>query len=271
MDRLDTDIQILNMNGGRRHAKIRDYMKREAIFQPYVEKTPDYFCFFLDVDFKNQIFETFTNEEKQSMIDSWLPKEERWIAVCTEWKGFHIIFSNIHCTKDSAKKLFQSLKDPHNVLDPSVYNTGLRILFAPKKYEKRHYIPFQKRVGDQIFNLEEKVYPEFFITLKEKVEPKQSLTHVPQRPKSSRIRIKKTEQGKIFMYTYEQNCRNLKTGVHRSNYIYYEIKGKYKYQRCWCSCLTKENRKNGFCKNFVSDPIPLGWKEEKQLQLHLKN
>ena len=41
MSRLDTDIQILNMNGGKRNAKIRDYMKKEAVYPPYVEKTPD--------------------------------------------------------------------------------------------------------------------------------------------------------------------------------------------------------------------------------------
>lgn len=270
MIRIDTDIQILNMNGGKRNAKIRDYMKKEAVYQPYVEKTPDYFSFFLDVDFKKSS-KFVTQEQKLNCIDLWFPEQERWIAVCTEWKGFHIIFPNLPCTKESALQLFSTLQNPDNILDASVYKTGLRILFAPKPNEHRCYVPYQKRTGNVVEVLEEKMYPEFFITqpLPDAVKQKQQLTHVPRRV-NSKVTFKKSGD-RIFMYTYERNCRNLKQGVHRSNHIYYEIKGKNKYQRCWCDCETKENRKHGYCKNFISDPIPIGWKEAKQIELYLKN
>ena len=263
---LNIPVVMLNMNGGIQHAKIKDYMRKEAIIQPYVEKTPEYFSFFLDVDFKKT---ELSLPQKLSLLDLWLPEEERWIARCTEWKGFHVIFPNISCSKEEALSLFQTLPNPHNVLDASVYRSGLRILFAPKPNEPRWYIPYEKRTKECIISLEEKMYPEFFITKYQPDNLKQHLCSTPKRT-TTRNKIQVRRDGTMILLTYERECRNLKSGVHRSNHIYYEIKGNFKYQRCWCRCETKENRKYGYCKSYRSEPIPIGWKEKKQLLQNFK-
>ena len=262
---LEIPLVMLNMNGGIQHARIKDYMKKEAIIQPYVEKTPEYFSFFLDVDFKKV---DLSIAQKISLLDLWLPEEERWIARCTEWKGFHIVFPNRACSRAEAIALFETLPNPHNVLDASVYKTGLRILFAPKPKEPRWYIPYEKRTKETRDALEQKVYPEFFITKPQPNNQKAQLISVPKR-RSTRNKLQRRSDGTLILLTYERECRNLKTGIHRSNHIYYEIKGNFKYQRCWCRCDTKENRKYGYCRNYRSEAIPIGWKEKKLLEQQL--
>ena len=54
-------------------------------------------------------------------------------------------------------------------------------------------------------------------------------------------------------------CLNNRKGSHKSNNIYFYIDRKTSRmtQRCYCSCQTTENRKNGKCEDFVSEPIQL--------------
>lgn len=60
-------------------------------------------------------------------------------------------------------------------------------------------------------------------------------------------------------------CLNNRKGNHKSNNIYFYIERTAITQRCFCSCQTTENRKNGKCENYSSEPIPLTTKLEKSL------
>lgn len=60
-------------------------------------------------------------------------------------------------------------------------------------------------------------------------------------------------------------CLNNRKGSHRSNSIYFFIEQGAMYQRCYCSCQTTENRKNGQCDQFSSEPIPLPVKLDRIL------
>jgi len=60
-------------------------------------------------------------------------------------------------------------------------------------------------------------------------------------------------------------CLNNRKGSHRSNSIYFFIEQGAMYQRCYCSCQTIENRKNGQCDSFSSEPIPLPMKLDRIL------
>ena len=55
----------------------------------------------------------------------------------------------------------------------------------------------------------------------------------------------------------QRYCLNNRNGNHKSNSIYFFIQKGVVVQRCYCTCQTTENRKNGLCKEFSSKEIPL--------------
>jgi hypothetical protein len=63
----------------------------------------------------------------------------------------------------------------------------------------------------------------------------------------------------------QRYCLNNRKGNHKSNNIYFYVERNHITQRCFCSCQTTENRKNGKCEDFVSETIPLTTKLEKVL------
>jgi hypothetical protein len=256
-------IEILNMEGGRFYGTTESIVGNKIpLRQSYVEKTPNKFKFFLDVDIKEKEF-------RESMIDEWLPKEEAWIAKCSKNKGYHIIFENLICnSKEEAIKIFNKLKNINNVLDKQVYYTGLRMIHAPKKEEQRFYEPYKVRRDKKYEDLDKtKWYKEFFITMEDNMinfsikRPKGRTTNLPYN-----IYKKVEKKAKTYFYSKNRNCGNLIKGEHRSNFIYYElVKGKKLVQRCWCSCNTTENRRNGLCKDYKSEPFNIGVKEYETL------
>lgn len=259
-------IEILNMNGGRFYGNTNTIMKNKIpLEEPYVEKTPNKFKFFLDVDIKGKEFD-------ERVIDTWLPNENAWIAKCNENKGYHIIFENIICnSKEEAVERFKKLNNYNDVLDKQVYYTGIRMIHAPKKAgEKRYYRPYKYRKDQEYINIDKtKWYENFFITLEDPM--KQVLINSVQRKRTTtnypyNIYRKVKKNDRILFYSKNRNCGNLVKGEHRSNYIYYElIKGRKLIQKCWCSCDTLDNRKYGFCKRYKSDPIALSLKEYEAL------
>jgi hypothetical protein len=63
----------------------------------------------------------------------------------------------------------------------------------------------------------------------------------------------------------QRYCLNNRKGNHKSNSIYFFIERGSIIQRCYCSCQTTENRKNGKCENFSSEPIAITTKMERSL------
>ena len=266
-------IQLLNMSGGKRQVTKDEIMKwGTRIPFSYVEKTPTLFYFFLDVDFKHNETDFKNLEEKTKVIDSILPKETKYIAKCSKNKGFHIIFPDLVVNKLKALELFDTLENSKNYFDKSVYNTALRILFAPKPNETRVYKPYQYRTEHEIINLDEnKWYPEFFITVNSEINNKvQTKSECVPTNELGFYKIKKYKD-KIYLYTTDKKCRNLINGSHKGNNIYYVLEGNYLRQKCWCRCETLENRKYTMCKDFTSEPIPISWKLANSLKNKILN
>jgi len=63
----------------------------------------------------------------------------------------------------------------------------------------------------------------------------------------------------------QRYCLNNRKGSHNSNNVYFYVERGNIYQRCYCSCQTTENRKNGKCENFTSESISLTTKIDKVL------
>lgn len=59
----------------------------------------------------------------------------------------------------------------------------------------------------------------------------------------------------VFIKTNSRACKNLLSGEHSNTTIYFMVDGETKklYQRCFCSCNTRDNRKSGFCRNFSEE------------------
>jgi hypothetical protein len=60
-------------------------------------------------------------------------------------------------------------------------------------------------------------------------------------------------------------CLNNRNDNHKSNSIYFFIEHNSIHQRCYCSCQTTENRRNGKCEDFASEKFPLVSKLDKLL------
>jgi hypothetical protein len=216
------------------------------------------------VDLKGKEFD-------ESLIDTWLPNENAWIAKCSENKGYHIVFENIVCnSREEAIEKFKKLNNYNGVLDKQVYYTGIRMIHAPKKGgEKRYYEPYKYRKNRNYVELiKQKWYNEFFISVNDVSDATyiKNMINSVKRKRTTNLpynTYRKVEKnGKTLFYSKNRNCSNLVKGEHKSNYIYYElIKGRKLIQKCWCSCDTVQNRKNGLCKYFKSEPITLGMKE----------
>ena len=63
----------------------------------------------------------------------------------------------------------------------------------------------------------------------------------------------------------QRYCLNNRNGNHKSNSIYFFIQKGVMVQRCYCTCQTTENRKNGLCKEFSSKEIPLPFHLDQML------
>ena len=266
---------IYNMNGGKFQISESSLMNRtkDEITQPWVEKVFEKFYLYFDLDFKK--YDNMSWNEKDDIMNIIVnnyKNEDVWISKCTEEKGIHIIVRSKIVNRMEAKRIVREFKIDE-YLDSSAYNVGLRILFAPKPNEKRCYVPYQRRINGSIEQLDSsKWYSQFFVSLKDN---NNILTNTPRRRRSSHgfgiYKMVELKNGKIIFYSRNRNCRNLSDGKgHRSNTIYYELKGNFLIQRCWCRCDTLENRLHGLCKNYRSEKIPIGMLELEQLKTSLK-
>jgi hypothetical protein len=61
----------------------------------------------------------------------------------------------------------------------------------------------------------------------------------------------------VVLRSSSKKCANMVKGFHNSNNVYFVITKAGIAQRCFCRCLTTEGRKQGYCKDFTSDTIPL--------------
>lgn len=258
------------MNGGKFKLDSKALLKREKITQPWIEKAPDNFYFYLDIDFKHN--DDLSNEEKYNILNSILSSfaDNVWISKCSEDKGYHVCFPEKIVDKSTAKNIVSNIKSEY--VDGTAYNVGLRILFAPKNNSTRKYIPFEHRKNGIIENLEPKWYPEFLISAEEcKEKPKSTLrTNQWKAPNSLSnqygiYKMKKYGDKTLFL-SYNKKCGNLISGEHKSNNIYYELQSSCLVQKCWCRCKTTENRKYGYCSSYSSDKIQLGMLELNNLK-----
>lgn len=282
-------LTIYNMNGGKFKLDSKALLKREKITQPWIEKAPDNFYFYLDIDFKHN--NELTNEQKYNILNSILSSfnlDDLWISKCSEDKGYHVNFPEKVVNKTTAKNIVSKLESDY--VDSSAYNVGLRILFAPKNNSNRSYIPFEHRKDGIIDKLECKWYPQFLISAEECKEKQNTKCFVFKTTEGcfclkqkSTVRtstnyctsnqygiykMKKYGDKTVFL-SYNKNCGNLISGTHKSNNIYYELQGSCLVQKCWCRCPTKENRKYGYCSSYSSEKIQLGMLELYNLKNNL--
>ena len=255
------------MNGGKFKLDSKALLKREKITQPWIEKAPDNFYFYLDIDFKHN--DELSNEEKYNILNSILSSftDNVWISKCSEDKGYHVNFPEKLVDKTRAKSIVSKLQNDY--VDGSAYNVGLRILFAPKNNSTRSYIPFEHRKDGITEKLEPKWYPEFLISGEECKEKQKSTVRTTSNYSTSNqygiYKMKKYGDKTVFL-SYNKNCGNLISGTHKSNNIYYELHGSCLVQKCWCRCRTKENRKYGYCSSYSSEKIQLGMLELDNLK-----
>lgn len=231
-----------------------------------LEKIGSVFKFFLDVDSDD-------DDLKSKILNSIEYKHS--IYKCSDNKGLHIVFDHQVSLKDSLLFYYDIVESIHfltnipleklkKVIDPNVYkkNGSLRMIGCHKLQSNRVYLPSDKDyiTLSDIMNSRVCVYndiSESIICQKCPIYDNKikDLIHKEISLMMNQINFKVLKVQKYYnsysITTTLKYCKNL-NDFHKSNTVYFMIKGKKMVQRCFCRCLTKEKRKHGMCKDYVS-------------------
>ena len=241
-----------------------------------VEKISSQIKLFIDIDSKSNIIDT-TNVVN-NILD--IIKYNCQIYKCNHSNGYHLVFPTVILTPDEARAFVSNLRvkvannlnilNIENIIDTSVYSTGLRMIGSYKVNQYRCYLPLNKTsnelVASDIYNslirasydnsksnlLSKQIRNEnqYYIKLEQEI----SLIN----PKYSNITIRciKFVHGHICISTNSKFCQNL-NDYHSSASVYFVIsKSKKISQKCFCRCTTTDNRSYGRCCDYKSKSFP---------------
>jgi len=120
----------------------------------------------------------------------------------------------------------------------------IRPLVSSRKVKKEG--DFTKRqMKDEVNDIELRVYIERFIN-----------KNITGFGRASVIKMYKQNKDTYFIQTDSKYCMNLGR-EHTSNHVYFMIKKKVIYQKCFCRCDTMKGRRVSFCKDFSSPEYKL--------------
>lgn len=227
----------------------------------YMVELCTYPCkFFIDID----------KEIDLNFILNFFDSEISIICKCTETKGIHLIFPNL------IMKSFDDIAcvpiELRNVIDMSVYKSGLRMIGSKKLHQNRIYLPVYKYKGCKKIETFRTLNMDLLhlcsihthdSSIYEKAKKRTNSINVNifenLHPEYNNIKIKKVfryNNDIICIQTNSKFCLNL-NDYHKNNFIYFLIKKNKKdnmvlCQKCFCKCNTKDKRLYDYCKNFTS-------------------
>jgi len=235
--------------------------------------------FFVDVDIKH--LQSGSHDIRKLSLQIAGMMENPIIYYCEELKGSHIVSNEKLMNKEcieKAKLISKSIGlSDTDIIDTSVYNTGLRMLGSYKvsklNYIKRSYLPQNVcRTRLSISDLEASLIRRGKCTISQMSlsstaeicgfcnEPENALlklfSQIHLNYSNMRLLSKKTftrSGSKIISYSTDSKFCTNKNDFHKSCNIKFEIYNKKCYQKCWCPCNIK--RYHGLCKNFKSKPV----------------
>ena len=244
-----------------------------------VEKISKQINLFIDIDNKKELLDV---SELVQRIQETLPIHNI-VYKCNKTNGIHIVYPGRTMSPDEAlsfvkapqRKLVHSykykLEDIENVLDTSVYKTGLRMIGSFKVNDFRSYLPNEvtsrrKITVDMVresfirasFENKEKTQ-ETKMTHGGEINIRDKLSNEISRLNENYKNIKITSIKKIdnsfCIGTDSHFCMN-KGDVH-TNHVYFIVTDKKKiYQKCFSH--KNVQHKNGECSKFKSKGEPFG-------------
>lgn len=254
------------------------------------------FKMFFDFDFKEPL------EDKEQFIIHFLHSCEEYLCktikavVCLGiggTNGIHIVLTDVVVEQEVGIRMCNALKTKKNNLDVSVYKTGLRMIWSHKKNIRQYYTPRYIWVNSTLTDLttEESMDIRFLdscsihttqeancavnnvddvsVPLCQEVADtgiiQENLAQLhPIYGKAKVTRIVRVKNDYIIQ-TYSRFCLNLNAS-HRSNHVYFVMRKRKLFQKCYCSCDTTKARVSGKCKNFSSKSVPIGWRCENLIK-----
>lgn len=255
-----------------------------------VEKVSNKLNYFLDIDCKN-----IDNIDIESIIENIdnIFQISKYIYKCNKTNGFHIIFPNENHTptecENITKQLIQKLCCVNNyneellkqIIDCSVYKTGLRMIGSYKKDDHRYYtinsIPRTQLSKEDIknssirfsnINIDLKFVPRVLMYSNDlKYLIAKEIEYFNQNYKDIKVtKIEKINKDLFCINTNSHYCMN-KNENHTKEVVYFVVSKKKIFQKCYSSNGKIENMTNKCsCIKFESQKRPFSHKLYNMLQ-----
>jgi len=253
-----------------------------------VERVSHEINLFLDIDCKR--FPTFNYKKLVDDIRLIIP-EKTHVYKCDKTDAYHVVYPDIQISPEKAVDMVKLLQNKlvanyyykaneiQDIIDTSVYKTGLRMIGSYKKGEERSYLPIGVKRREDIT---EQHIRESLIRNSHQVHVRQSdsrslvarkhydliskeIGRLHSNYRDIQItRIERKSNDLFFINTYSHFCMN-KCGYH-DNYVYFVVsKGRVKkagipsikiYQKCFCTNNDTSSRLEGVCSKFKSREYP---------------
>ena len=265
-----------------------------------VERVANEINLFIDIDCKK--YKSFDYKKLVSNIKSIIPEKTN-VYKCSHSDAYHIVYPHIQLEPLKAcemiillqKKLVANFKYDQtiieNIIDTSVYKTGLRMIGSFKKNDYRCYLPenISQRENITEDNVRNSLIRNCHNTYIQQNHHNIINTNYDLVAKEiSRLnknyndikitRIVKKENNVFYVNTYSHFCMN-KNGFH-DNHVYFVIcKNTSKkagaptvkiYQKCFCNNNETELRKFGVCSKYKSKDYPFSYKVFNMLISEIK-
>lgn len=295
----------LLLNGGQ--LAVDEKIYEQFIYQYYlclkrnedvylVERVSSEVKLFIDIDSKE-------NEDTEKIVKH---IKEILPFTCYEYKcsiknGYHLIFPDQIHSPEACKQIVISLQNKlvkeykydktklSNIIDTSVYKTGLRAIGSYKRNEKRYYTTNNlKRTELSHDNIKQSLIRKTHDNLTKHTTPKINLNQTQNSVTTYNIFEKEIERlhfqyknVKVTKIKYMGNdcftlntnshfCMN-KNAEHSQEVVYFVVdKNKKIYQKCFCSNNKTEQRQYGKCSQYRSKGYPFSWNAWEKLQLHFQ-
>jgi len=255
-----------------------------------VEKISQTIKLFIDIDAKD--VKDFDIHTLILQIKHIIPEQIIELK-CNSTNGYHLIFPTIEITPIEADKFVKALRQKiitkynydeiliTNIIDTSVYKTGLRMIGSHKMNLERYYTIDKKQkkhitiedietsmIRTSDINPDSQIHS-LDITTSTNISHKniiKELERLHENYKNIRItKIKKIDNSTYCIGTNSHYCMN-KNSDH-TNHIYFVVNQKNIYQKCFCSNNKTENRKHGMCNTYKSKSFPFSWNVYNELKL----
>jgi hypothetical protein len=227
--------------------------------------------FFMDIDKTDEIDDIITAGTK---VIGMFPS----VYQCTQRKGYHLIFNKEVTNKDAIEfgtKIKDELKTSRkNVVDLSVYNTGLRMIGSHKycnvkhEYEHRSYMPMNDTSPITLDILKPSI-----VRIRPVIPNKEKNNSGPNERSHSTLNkyfkklnnafdninvrnIQKLDNNTYCVSVESKFCININK-EHTKNHVYFVIHKGQMYQKCHSNNMKTAGRLYNYCHCFKSMPVKL--------------